>query len=342
MTSVLPRRIVAPKRAFAEHHDANDAGILDPNRFLKAVMAPYDWEDVFPGIRTTMSRWEYCVLHYFADEFHDAVLSNVLHSLSRNMRGFHESKMYRHTTLRYMRIGLGPGSRSNLKRNSRDYPAIFRNYYGSFSEDGVPIGERHASAFKRFAKALFQHGRNEHRVLEKGSRAYSLIRRNAAHAMWQVLGCLALKKEYRPPLALRNNLPKKAQRFTDDLELILKHPGAHKDHPAFWRLALASAATKVLYGFKFTDEEGAGAIEMEFAQFVLKFLQMLRRHNRSPELVDAIAAIRGSLTKGHVHYQPPLQHVYEVGDRKLIIQNFRFPTWLKLCRQVQSAEGDRL
>ncbi len=342
MTSFLPHRIVAPKQALAEHHDANDAGVLDPNRFLKAVMAPYDWENVFPGIRTTMSRWEYCVLHYFADNFHETAWPNVLHNLSRTMRGVHENKMYRHTSLGYTRIGLGPGSRSNLRRNSQDYPAMFRNYYGSFSQDELSIGERHVPALKRFAKALCQHGRNGHRVLEKGSRSYSRIRRKAAQAMWQALGSLAHAREHRPPLALRNKLPTEPQRFTDDLEVILRHRGAHRDHPAFWRLALASAATKVLYGFKFTDEEGTGAIEKTFAQRVLKFLQLLRRHNRSPELIDAIEVIRGSLARGHSHYKPPLQHVYNVGDRKLIIQNFRFPTWLKLCRQVQSAARDRL
>jgi len=305
-------------------------------------MAPYDWEAVFPGMRTTMSRWEYCVLRYFADDLDERDWSNVLHSLSRNMRGFPKSKMYRHTSLRYTRIGLGPGSRSNLRRNSRDYSAIFRRYYSAFSEEELEIGETHLRTLRRFAKALFQHGRNGHRLLEKGASRYSRKRRNAARTITLVLSHLSDDKAYRPPRALWSKLSEDPQGFVEDLRAILKYPGANRHRPAFWRLALASAATKVLYGLKFAGEENAGSIDRGFAEFVLKLLRRLKKQNHSPELMDAIEAIRTSLARGYSHYKPPLQHVYEVGGRELILQNFRLPTWLNLCRQAQWAERDQL
>jgi hypothetical protein len=341
LESFLPRRIVAAKGILAEHHFVGDSGILDPNRFLKVIMGDYNWEIVFQGIRTTMSRWEYCILRYFAEELQEAAWSNVLHSLSRNMSGFPETDMYRHPSLRYTRIGLGPGSRSNLRKNSRDYSAIFQGYYGAFSDDELIIGDKASRSLRRFAKALFQHGRTGHRLLEKGSSAYHRIRKNAARYMLSVLNNLNEDKRYLPPRAIWGKLPEDPQWLDHDLVIILKFRGANRHHPAFWRLALASAATKVLYGFKFTGEENAGVIGREFAELVLKLLCKLGRQNNSPELADAIEAIRISLAKGYSYYKPPFQNVYAVGGRDLIIQNFRIPTWLNLCRQARSAERDQ-
>lgn len=125
LSLILPSKIVDPEGALTEHQHSFDTGILDPNSLLKAIMYGDDWEKVFPGIRTTMSRWEYCILHYFSDEFNGANFPNVLHNLSRNMRGFPESAMYRHTNMRYTRIGIGPGARSNLRKNARDYYVSF-------------------------------------------------------------------------------------------------------------------------------------------------------------------------------------------------------------------------
>ena len=168
LSLILPHRVVAPKGALIEHQSVGDSGILDPNRLLKAIMDPYDWEKVFRGIRTTMSRWEYCILRYFSGELDETNWSNVLHNLSRNMQDCQESSIYYPSARR----GLGPGSRSYLRKNSREYYVIFEKYFGPFTKDELKIGESFSSRMHRFAKALIQHGRNGRRLLEKNSRTY--------------------------------------------------------------------------------------------------------------------------------------------------------------------------
>jgi hypothetical protein len=280
-----------------------------------------------------MSRWEYCILRYFSEELDETNWSNVLHHLSRNMQDYQESSIYYPSTRR----GLGPGSRSYLRKNSRDYYVIFKKYFGSFTKDEITIGESFSSRMRRFAKALIQHGRNGRRLLEKNSRTYHQKRKTAARAMFQVLNRLNSDSAYSSPRLLWKNLPIESRGFIDDLTLVLKY----KRYPAFWRLALASATIKVLYGLKFTGEEGPATINREFANLVFKLLQRFKQHNHSPEIKDAIEEINAALKVGHSRYKPPLQHVYNVGGRELIIQNFRFPTWLNLCRQTKWAEGDR-
>mgnify|MGYP000887328827 CR=1 FL=1 len=344
LSLILPSKIVGPEGVLTEHQHSFDTGILDPNSLFKAIMYGDDWEKVFPGIRTTMSRWEYCILHYFSDEFNGANFTNALHNLSRNMRGFPESAMYRHTNMRYTRIGIGPGARSNLRRNARDYYAFFKKYYGQFTEeelDGSIIGRTNLEKMHRYAKALVRHGESGGSVLEKSNKkVYHSKRKSAANAMFRVLNRLNEDKRYQPPRSLWQRLTEEQRAFIDDLELILCLAGVQRNHPAFWRLALASAVIKVLYGSKFVGEENPGKITIEFAQLVLTHLKNLSKYNRMPEIKEAIEEINHAMMTSHAYFKAPLQHVYEIGGRKLILQNFRFPTWLNLCRQTQWAMVD--
>lgn len=341
---LLPRKVTDREGALKEHSSLGNSAVLDPSSLFKRIMNGFEWENVFPGIRTAMSRWEYCVLSLCDDTIN--VEGSVLHNLSRSLTNKNEIEgqdIYYHPTRQ--RVGMGPGAGSSLRKNSKRYRERFIEYYGAIqqdlSEDKLPDDIQRA--LQSYAKSLVRHGRSEKTLLQKGTYAYHRSRRKAAKNFCRLL-TFCQNSAYKPPRNIKTILSdtkreaNERRPFIDDLNLILKRGRASKDvieRSAFFRLAFASALLKVLYGIKFKGEEGsAKRIGKAFAIRLLKILGAFKKKHDCYELESARHALESAIDKGRKHIKPPLKHFYELAEREQILQNFRFPTWLRLYRQT--------
>jgi hypothetical protein len=313
--------------------------ILNPDEVFRAIMGPYEWEKCFPGIRTTMNRWEYCAL-----VIGTPTVPNIALSVLSGKPDPNASKYY-HPTHRNGRFG--PGASSQLRKNSTEYSSRLEQAYGPFRQDFTDGGmwdnefvEQNISKFERYSELLIRHGEKKgNPLLQLGGTNYHKARLVAAKAFGQLLVKSQLEP-YRPPIEVRKILREIAEKnlgFNYFLAKVVRLRRSFSMKP-FLRVILASATLKLLYGVRFDQEEernGNQGYTPNFAKSVVRKLNGIRDSaGQDVRIGMAIGKISEELKRNGVVFRPPLRNYYEMTGRFQILQNFRLPTWVNLNKQV--------